>query len=121
MPRVESDTLYGTLNLLILKALSAGPLHGLAILHALEAGSGEVVQVEEGALYPALHRLERDGLGGGVGHLAEGAARKALPADPEGPAPARPGHRTLAAARACGGVGAGSAPAHRQGRGLRRR
>lgn len=62
MPKVESDTLYGTLNLLILKALAAGPLHGLAILHALEESSGEVVQVEEGALYPALHRLERDGL-----------------------------------------------------------
>ena len=61
MPKVESDTLYGTLNLLILKALAAGPLHGLAILHGLEASSGEVFQVEEGALYPALHRLERDG------------------------------------------------------------
>jgi transcriptional regulator len=62
MPKVESDTLYGTLNLLILKSLAAGPLHGLAILHALVASSGEVVHVEEGALYPALHRLERDGL-----------------------------------------------------------
>lgn len=61
MPKVESDTLYGTLNLLILKALAAGPLHGLAILHGLEASSGEVFQVEEGALYPALRRLEHRG------------------------------------------------------------
>jgi PadR family transcriptional regulator PadR len=41
--------------------LAAGPLHGLAIARRIRAESGDVLQVEEGALYPALHRLERDG------------------------------------------------------------
>lgn len=61
-PRIDSTSLYGTLNLLVLRALVEGPLHGLAIMRAIIAGSGEALQVEEGALYPALHRLERDGL-----------------------------------------------------------
>ena len=61
-PRIDSTSLYGTLNLLVLSALSEGPLHGLAILRQIVDGSGEELQVEEGALYPALHRLERDGL-----------------------------------------------------------
>lgn len=58
---IDSDTLYGTLNLLVLRALSAGPLHGLAVSRRLEAETAGSVRVEEGALYPALHRLERDG------------------------------------------------------------
>lgn len=62
MTRVDSDTLYGTLNLLILKALAEGPLHGLAISRRIRAESADVLAVEEGALYPALHRLQRDGL-----------------------------------------------------------
>jgi PadR family transcriptional regulator, regulatory protein PadR len=61
-PRIDSTSLYGTLNLLVLSALSNGPLHGLAIMRSIVDGSGEALQVEEGALYPALHRLERDGL-----------------------------------------------------------
>jgi transcriptional regulator len=62
MTKVPSDTLYGSLNLLILRALQDGPLHGLAIQRRLRDMSDSVLQVEEGALYPALHRLERDGL-----------------------------------------------------------
>ena len=62
MPRVGSDTLYGTLNLLIMRTLSAGPAHGLDVARRIGAVSGDVLTVEEGALYPALHRLERDGL-----------------------------------------------------------
>jgi transcriptional regulator len=62
MPNVPSDTLYGTLNLLILRALQEGPLHGLAIQRKLRDVSDSALTVEEGALYPALHRLERDGL-----------------------------------------------------------
>lgn len=61
-PRIDSTSLYGTLNLLVLSALSIGPLHGLAIMRQIVDGSEEALQVEEGALYPALHRLERDGL-----------------------------------------------------------
>ena len=61
-PRIDSTSLYGTLNLLVLSAVSSGPLHGLAIMRRIVDGSEEAVQVEEGALYPSLHRLERDGL-----------------------------------------------------------
>jgi transcriptional regulator len=59
---IESDTLYGTLNLLVLQALRDGALHGLAVSRRIEAETRGQLQVEEGALYPALHRLERDGL-----------------------------------------------------------
>ncbi|MGH7502892.1 MAG: PadR family transcriptional regulator [Longimicrobiales bacterium] len=58
---VDAANLYGNLNLLILRTLEAGPMHGLAIGRAIRSASEEVLQVEEGALYPALHRLERDG------------------------------------------------------------
>ena len=59
---LDSDTLYGTLNLLVLQALRQGPLHGLAVSRRLEGETEGLLRVEEGALYPALHRLERDGL-----------------------------------------------------------
>jgi len=60
MPIIDAANLYGNLNLLILKALADGSLHGLAIGRRIRALSEDVLQVEEGALYPALHRLERD-------------------------------------------------------------
>jgi transcriptional regulator len=56
-----SDLFTGTLDILILRAVSAGPLHGYAIGRALREGSAGVLDVEEGALYPALHRLEGQG------------------------------------------------------------
>jgi PadR family transcriptional regulator, regulatory protein PadR len=59
---IESDTLYGTLNLLVLRALRDGPLHGLAVSRRISSATEGALRVEEGALYPALHRLERDGL-----------------------------------------------------------
>lgn len=62
MGGIDADTLYGTLNLLVLRALRDGPLHGLAVSRRIEAASRGAVRIEEGALYPALHRLERDGL-----------------------------------------------------------
>ena len=62
MGGVEANTLYGTLNLLVLQALRDGALHGLGVARRLEGATGGQVRVEEGALYPALHRLERDGL-----------------------------------------------------------
>jgi transcriptional regulator len=62
MTRIEASTLYGTLNLLILRTLERGPQHGLEVRRRIVELSRDVLQVEEGALYPALHRLERDGL-----------------------------------------------------------
>jgi PadR family transcriptional regulator PadR len=53
--------LQGTLDLLILQTLCAGPAHGHTIAHAIERGSDDVLQVEHGSLYPALHRLEDRG------------------------------------------------------------
>ena len=55
------ELLQGTLDMLILKTLQWGPQHGYGIVQALRANSGEVLQVETGSLYPALHRLERQG------------------------------------------------------------
>ena len=57
-----SDLFTGTLELLILKAVTWGPRHGYAIGRWIRETTGEVLKVEEGALYPALHRLERKGL-----------------------------------------------------------
>jgi transcriptional regulator len=54
----ELDLLRGTLDLLILRALSWGPMHGLAVLRWIEGVSRQQLQIEEGALYPALHRME---------------------------------------------------------------
>jgi transcriptional regulator len=52
----------GTLDLLILKAVSLGPLHGYGVLLRIEQISREALQIEQGSLYPALYRLERQGL-----------------------------------------------------------
>lgn len=57
-----SDLFTGTLDILILRTLEAAPLHGYAIGRAIRDGSEGVLSVEEGALYPALHRLEGKGL-----------------------------------------------------------
>ena len=53
--------LQGTLDLLVLRTLVAGPAHGHTVAHAIERESDEVLQVEHGSLYPALHRLEDRG------------------------------------------------------------
>jgi len=55
------ELLQGTLDMLILKTLQWGPQHGYGMVQALRVHSGEVLQVETGSLYPALHRLERQG------------------------------------------------------------
>jgi transcriptional regulator len=57
----ELDLLQGTLSLLILRTLNWGPMHGYAIARQIRERSGEVLLIEEGALYPALHRLEKRG------------------------------------------------------------
>jgi PadR family transcriptional regulator PadR len=61
MPTPKSDLPQGTLDLLILKVVALGPLHGYAIAQRLQQISREVVQVQQGTLYPALHRLENRG------------------------------------------------------------
>ena len=55
----KSDLLQGTLDLLILKTLSTGPRHGWGISLRIQQVSNEVLQIQQGSLYPALHRLER--------------------------------------------------------------
>ena len=61
MAALKSDLPQGTLDLLILKAVAVEPVHGYAIAQRLEQVSRGVVQVPEGSLYPALHRLENRG------------------------------------------------------------
>jgi len=58
----KSDLLQGTLDLLILKTLAVEPMHGWGISLRIQALSREVLQVNQGSLYPALHRLEQQGL-----------------------------------------------------------
>ena len=57
----QSEMLQGTLDMLVLQTLVLGPAHGHTIAHAIEHGSEEVLQIEHGSLYPALHRLEDRG------------------------------------------------------------
>ncbi|MSV30523.1 MAG: PadR family transcriptional regulator [Bryobacterales bacterium] len=65
MPRhqspLQSEMIQGTLDMLILQTLLQGPAHGQTIAHTIERGSEEVLQVEHGSLYPALHRLQNRG------------------------------------------------------------
>ena len=56
-----SDLLQGTLDLLILKTIGLEPMHGWAIAKRIQQISGEILQVQQGSLYPALHRLEQQG------------------------------------------------------------
>jgi len=58
----RDDLLHGTLDLLVLRALASGALHGYQIATRIQDTSADVLRVEEGALYPALHRLEARGL-----------------------------------------------------------
>ena len=60
-PPLQADLLQGTLDLLILKTVAVGPAHGHTIAHVIERQSEDVLQIEHGSLYPALHRLEDRG------------------------------------------------------------
>jgi DNA-binding PadR family transcriptional regulator len=59
--KTNSDQLHGTLDVLVMKSLDAGRLHGYAIAVRLERLSSDVLKVEEGSLYPALYRMEARG------------------------------------------------------------
>ena len=62
MPTKSRDELLqGTLDMLVLKSLQLGPMHGWGITERLEQGSNHVLQIGQGSLYPALYRLERQG------------------------------------------------------------
>ena len=61
MGRGNNDVLQGTLDLLVLKSLARGPMHGFGITVHIQRVSEEVLRVEEGSLYPALHRIEQAG------------------------------------------------------------
>ena len=73
----DLELLRGTLDLLVLKTLSWGPMHGLAVLQWIERSTKQRLQVEEGALYPALHRMEDKGwLDAEWGHTDAGRRAK---------------------------------------------
>jgi PadR family transcriptional regulator, regulatory protein PadR len=57
----KNEFVQGTLDMLILKILSGGPLHGYAVANRIQQASQDFLKVEEGSLYPALHRMERRG------------------------------------------------------------
>ena len=61
MAKGSAELLYGALEVLILKSLSAGPRHGYAIARWIEDTTNDIIQVEEGSLYPALYRLDQRG------------------------------------------------------------
>lgn len=61
MTTLPKERLHGTLDALVLKTLSGGPLHGYAIARWIEEATADVIQVEEGSLYPALYRMEKRG------------------------------------------------------------
>ena len=72
---IQGEMLQGTLDLLILKTLALGPAHGHTIAYAIERRSDDVLQVEHGSLYPALHRLEDKGLVAGFWGTSEANRR----------------------------------------------
>src|ERR1700704_1621405 len=74
MPK-KTDTLQGTLDLLILKTLEREPSHGFGITVRIQEASEGLLQVEEGSLYPALHRLEREKLIKGGWRVTENGRR----------------------------------------------
>ncbi|MFO0873885.1 MAG: PadR family transcriptional regulator [Phycisphaerales bacterium] len=71
----QDGLLQGTLDMLVLKTLAAGPNHGFGILERIERASKDVLSVEEGSLYPALHRLEKRGYIEGEWQRAENGRR----------------------------------------------
>ena len=61
MPKPDSDMIRGTLDMLILKVVSVEPMHGWGISERIQQVSADALQVNQGSLYPALHRLTREG------------------------------------------------------------
>jgi transcriptional regulator len=78
MRREDRKLLQGTLDILILKTLSWGPMHGYGIASWIEQQTKDTIQVEEGSLYPALHRMERKGWIAAEWRLTENKRRAKL-------------------------------------------
>ena len=74
-PPARQDLLQGTLDLLVLKTLSLGPQHGWGISQRIQQRSREVLEVNQGSLYPALHRLEEQGFLDSEWRLSENGRR----------------------------------------------
>ncbi len=72
---LRGDLVQGTLDMLILKTLTRGPMHGYGIVECIQQSSADILRVEEGALYPALHRLELRGLLGAEWGLSDNNRR----------------------------------------------
>lgn len=75
MGKERGDLLQGTLDMLVLKALQLEPMHGWGITERIEQWSGSVLQLGQGTLYPALYRLERQGLIRSAWNLTENNRR----------------------------------------------
>ena len=78
MAKKRSDNLQGSLELLILKTLDHAPNHGFGITVFVEEASDGLIKIEEGSLYPALHRLERERLIGGSWYVTENGRKARL-------------------------------------------
>jgi len=77
------DLLQGTLDMLILKAVSLGPLHGYGVLLRIQQISGEQLEIQQGTLYPALYRLEHQGWIAGDGENRTTTAKQSSIASPQ--------------------------------------
>ena len=75
MPPDRSDVLQGTLDLLVLRALSIEPMHGWGLAQRIEQMSGEVFAIQQGTLYPALQRMKRRGWVGSAWRVTENNRR----------------------------------------------
>ena len=94
---VRSDLPQGTLDVLILKVLAPEPLHGYAIAQRLQQVSRDVVQVQQGTLYPALHRLEQRGYLAATWKASDTGRDAKFYTHQAGPGPARDRHGELGA------------------------
>lgn len=72
---MAGELIQGTLDMLVLKSLQVEPMHGWGITERIEQWSGGVLQINQGSLYPALHRLTRDGLITSSWHVTENSRR----------------------------------------------
>ena len=98
MTENKMDLLKGTLDMLVLKALALGPLHGLGVSHRIAQITKGAFQVKPGSLFPALHRMEEAGwLTSSWGGVREQPPGQVLPPDQSRTAPAQNRNRRLAA------------------------
>jgi PadR family transcriptional regulator, regulatory protein PadR len=103
MAAANVEVLRGTLDLLILKAVSGGALHGYAIARWIEQATNDLLRIEEGTLYPALHRLEtKEWIGAEWGTSGNNRRAKFYSLTPKGRAQLR--HETVAWTRYAGAV-----------------